>query len=250
MTLLSSKKEAAIVQPLETGSQRLVSVTRTTTLSGNVSYSEAINYEYNNAGKIIAEGNKKYLRDDKQRIVQIADLSAGTNNGGTRVYYSDADENKITYTLCASGDDGRDSVVYLHDSNGRLVKTMDYFSYVSSKYSPDTTFLSRYSVFKYDGNGNIVQVDLFSIDYVNQGVAHCGQDVYSSYDKTINPLYTADEVRTAEHAYYGVINTSINNYACIGPYTKSYEYRTDGRPRSCLVKQNGVEAFKLTFKYN
>jgi len=248
--MISCKKDNVIktdTKQTENSRQLLTKVVKTTNLSSDISYDDVINYEYNSAGKIITEGNKTYFRDDKQRIVRILDPGTGTNRDDINVYYSNPESNKIAYTLCILvGGEAIDSVVYLHDEYGRLIKTTSYFSYISGANSPGAV-LSHFTVFQYDEMGNIEKLNLYNVD--NGKVFRCGQYHFMNYDKMINPQYAADEVRAMEFSYDGIINASKNNLTGINGYTKSYEYRTDGRPRSCMVKQNGTPAFKLTFEY-
>jgi len=236
--MIACKKENVVTEQTENSKQLLTKVIKTTNLSSDIFYNEVINYGYNNEGKIITEGNKTYFRDDKQRIIRILDPGTGTNRDDIKVYYTSPESDKIAYTLCTLvGGDARDSVVYLHDNYGRLIKMESYVS----------TFLSHYNVFAYDESGNIKQLDLYNID--NGKAFHCGHYYFKGYDQTINPQHAVDEARSMEFSYQGVINASKNNFTSIDIYTKSYEYRADGRPRSCTVMQNGVTAFKLTFEY-
>lgn len=239
--IISCKKQNAV--PEVSGDQLLTKVTMTT---GAISYS--INYGYNNAGKLIKEGNKTYYRDDKQRIARITDPGAATGRDDIQVYYGDPLTNKVSYTFCTrAGGDAADSLVYLHDSNGRLIKTMNYFSSFTENKTPDTTFLSHCDVFTYDADGNLIRVDDYNID--NGNLYHCGQFNFINYSKSINPLYTDDEVRIMEFEMDALLNTSINNFTRIGDYSKSYELRPDGRPSSCTVHQAGASDFTLIFEY-
>lgn len=258
--LFSCKKENVSQQP-EASNQQLAKVIKRTNLDANHSYDEVINYEYNDARKIISEGNKTYVRDSKQRIIQILDKSKATNRNDIEVHYSDIDPKLVSYTFCriSSGDPATDSIVYVHDTNGRLIKTMNYIHYFGGTYLtdtilyylhtvPDTTFLYEYTLFQYDDNGNLKQLGTYSINLNGKPVL-CSIYRFNDYDQMTNPQYADDEIRSMQFSFDGVINASKNNFSNVGIYTKSYEYRTDGRPRSCEIKQNGTYAFKLTFEY-
>ena len=108
----------------------------------------------------------------------------------------------------------------------------------------------EFKIFKYDNEGNLSKVNSYSIDFTTGDTVRCGQLYFKDYYKTANPLYTTDEVRTFQLGYSGLINSSKNNFFSLGDYTKDYEYRADGRPRSAMVKYNGGLVYKLTFVYN
>jgi hypothetical protein len=248
--MISCKKDkiAAIQQP-ETSDQLLTKIIRTTFL-GEVSVDEVIKYEYDGAGKIISEGDKTYVRDDQQRIVRIYNSNVCDGRPDSKVYYSEKDPGEISYTFCSLDAIGAtDSVVYVHD-RGRLVKTMSYIHYFATTAYPEHTSLEKYTVFKYDDEGNLSKVNLYSIDIPTGDTLRCGQYVFKDYYKTANPIYTSDEARMVAVGYNGLINSSRNNFFSVGDYTKDYEYRADGRPRSAMVKYNGSLVFKLTFVYN
>jgi len=242
---VSCKKENTAVQT-ESSTQLLTSVTKTTDIGGGGTYS--IRYTYNDAGKLITEGSKAYYRDEQQRIVRIVDPGTPTSREDIHVYYNNANTGKVAYTLCTlTGGGVTDSVAYLHDDKGRLIKTISYISYFSKSGITDTTFLSEYDIFNYDTAGNLVRWDNYKN---NTGVeTHCSQFNFESYTKSPNPLYSGDEVRTMEFSWGGILNNSMNNFSGMGVYKKSYDYRTDGRPRSCTVNQAGVSSFKIIFEY-
>ena len=247
--MMSCKKDSVVSnQQPETSDQQLTKVIRTTNLS-SVSYDEVINYQYNEEGKIISEGKKTYVRDDLQRIVRIFNANTCDGRPDTRVYYSEADPSQVSYTFCQLDAIGAtDSVVYVH-TNGRLTKTMSYVHYFTTTAYPGKTSLEKYNVFKYDDQGNLSKANSYSIDPASGDTVRCGQYSFKDYYNTANPLYSEDEVRTIEVGYEGLINSSKNNFFSIGRYTKDYEYRADGRPRTCMVKYNGSLVFKLTFEY-
>ena len=240
--LFSCKKEKKS-QELESNSQLLRKVIFS---SEGLSY-EVVAYQYNNEGKIIAEGDKTYIRDSQQRIVEILDPGTPTNRKDIKVYYRFQDKNKVDYTICNMADGVKDSVRYVRDNLERIEKTISYVSYSSSSLSPDTTLLSHYDVYAYSQEGNLIRIDLYNI---NQGqVVLCGRYIFSGYDKMINPQFSDDEVRTIQYYLDGTMNASKNNFASGNGYFKTYEYRTDGRPRSCTVQKTGAYAFQLIFEY-
>ena len=248
--MMSCKKEkvAAIQQP-ETSDQLLTKIVRTTFL-GEVSLDEVVKYEYDGTGKIISEGDKTYVRDDQQRIVRIYNSNICDGRPDTKVYYSEKDPGEITYTLCPlDAISAIDSVVYVHDK-GRLIKTMSYIHYFVTTAYPEHTSLEKYTVFKYDDDGNLSKANFYSISPESGDTIRCGQFYFKDYYKTANPLYTNDEARTIQVGYSGLINSSKNNFFSVGDYTKNYEYRPDGRPRSAEVKYDGTLVYKLTFVYN
>jgi hypothetical protein len=57
LVIISCKKDKTIKQPIENSNQLLSKLTKTTYLSSGA-YIEFIDYEYNNAGKLIREGAK------------------------------------------------------------------------------------------------------------------------------------------------------------------------------------------------
>ena len=249
MTSCKKDKVAANQQP-ETGDQLLTRVIRTTILSSDVSLDQVIKYEYNEAGKLISEGNKTYVRDDQQRIVRIFNSNAAEGRPETMVYYSEVDPAQVSYTFSPLDAIGAtDSVVYLH-TNGRLTKTMSYIHYSATTTCSEHTSLEKYNTYRYDEQGNLSKANFYSIDPKTGDIIRCGQFYFKDYYKTANPLYTSDEIRTAEMEYNGLINSSKNNFFSVDRYTKDYEYRADGRPRSCMIKYNGTVVYKLTFEYD
>jgi hypothetical protein len=122
VVMLSCKKENSTTPVVENSNQLLTKIIRTGEFGGGTF---SVAYAYNNAGKIIKEGNKTYERDEQQRIVRILSPGASSNRTDIHVYYNKHNPNLVDYTFCvmATGD-ATDSVVYVHDDNGRLVKTM------------------------------------------------------------------------------------------------------------------------------
>jgi len=234
----------------ETSNQLLTKVIKTIYLGSEVSSEAVINYQYNEAGKIISEGDKTYVRDEMQRIVRIFNSNNCDGRPDTKVYYSETDPTQVSYTFSPLDAIGAtDSVVYVH-TNGRLVKTISYIHYFATTTCPGHTSLERYNTFKYDEDGNLSKTYSYSIDSNTGDTSRCGQLYFKDYYKTVNPLYTNEEIRTTEIEYNGLINSSKNNFFSVAGYTKEYEYRADGRPRSCLVNYNGSIVFKLTFVYD
>jgi hypothetical protein len=192
--------------------------------------------------------------------VRILEPNTPTNREQIEVHYNAADPRNVSYTLCriSKGDPATDSVVYIHDDKARLLKTLSYIHYFGGTYVtgenlylhtvPDTTFLAAYTLFSYDQNGNLAQLDGYNINRYGNPV-HCSTKGFSNYSQTINPQYSEDEIRLMDNSFDGVINASKNNFINTGIYSKKYEYRADGRPRTCLVYQNGSFAFTLTFVY-
>lgn len=249
LVMMSCKKDKVAVIPPETSDQLLTKVIKTIYLGSEVSSEQVINYRYNEAGKIIAEGYKSYVRDEMQRIVRIFNTNNCDGRPDTKVYYNEADPLQVSYTFSPLDAIGAtDSVVYEH-TNGQLTKTMSYIHYFATATNPDRTYLARYNTFKYDEQGNLSKTSSYSIDFNTGDTSRCGLFYFKDYYKTTNPVYTNEEIRTTEIEYNGLLNSSKNNFFSIDGYTKEYEYRTDGRPRSCMVSYNGSTAFKLTFVY-
>src|SRR5262245_40236692 len=98
--LISCKKDkvAAMEQP-ETADQQLTKVVKTIYLGSEVSSEQVIAYQYNEAGKIISEGAKTYVRDQMQRIVRIFNSNNCDGRPDTKVYYSDTDPGEVSYTF-------------------------------------------------------------------------------------------------------------------------------------------------------
>lgn len=244
LAAFASCKKEQIVSIAETPDQLLVKITKTAELGGGVI---SIDYAYDNAGMLIKEGDKTYYRDDKERIVRIVEPGTSSNRTGIYVYYKDATSNEVAYTLCNLVDNpGTDSVVYLHDNDGKLVKTISYFHDKSGAVdSPDS--FGEYHVFSYDADGNLTHWDDYKIQVGFE--SHCGSYLFNRYDAGKNPLYSGDEVRAANITWGGMLNNSSNNCTATGNAARVYDYRKDGRPRSCIAKLNGVEDYKLVFEY-
>jgi hypothetical protein len=243
LAFFACKKDS--VTQTETSAQVLTKIIKTADFGGGT-YS--VDYAFNDAGKIIAEGNIKYMRDDKQRIIQILDKGTPSNREDVRVFYSDANSNKVAYTFCnLTGSNATDSVVYLHDETGRLTKLMHYIHYFEDTYVPDTTYLYQYDILSYDANGNLLLLDDYK-PYLGQ-IAHCVHMEFDDYNTDNNLLYSDDEVRILQTPCGGFMNSSPNNFVKMGVYMKTYVYRADGRPHSCIVKLNGKDDAKFVFEY-
>jgi hypothetical protein len=251
LLILSCKKDQVTInqQPEDSG-QLLTKVIKTTNLSNDVSYDEVIKYQYDETGNLVSEGNKTYVRDELQRIVRIFNSNTAEGRPDTRVYYSETNPFEVSHTFSPLDAIGAtDSVVYVHDK-GRLIKTMSYIHRFATATCPEAMTLEKYTRFSYDDQGNLAKANFYSIDPTAGDTVRCGQFYFRDYAKTANPLFTSDEVRTTEVGYNGLMNSSKNNFYHIGHYTKDFEYRTDGRPRSCMVRYDGNPVFKLTFVYD
>ena len=120
------KDQVATNQQPETIDQSLTKVIKTIYLGSEVSTEDVINYQYDETGNIISEGNKTYVRDELQRIVRIFNSNTSEGRPDTKVYYSETNPSEISYTFSPLDAIGAtDSVIYLH-TNGRLAKTMSY----------------------------------------------------------------------------------------------------------------------------
>jgi hypothetical protein len=245
LVLVSCKKENNPDTQIEDSKQQLKKLVLLSN-TGGPSY-ELATYQYNSEGRIITEGSKTYVRDDKQRIVRILEPGTPTNRPDIHVYYSSPESNKIAYTLCTFDSGEKDSVVYVHDNAGRLQKKLSYYSYLSTNNLPGGTYLSHYDVFVYDESGNLIQLDFYNIS-LGQQVSHCGQYKFFDYDNKNNPQYADDEVRAMEYFCQGAMNASKNNFTRSNDMMKVYTYRADGRPRSCVVT-SGTQKFTLIFEY-
>jgi hypothetical protein len=253
--LISCKKNTDTPAQIENANQQLTRIIKTTNLSSGP-VSQYLDFEYNSAGKIMVEGNKSYVRDEKQRIVQVGtNIPNTTVSQGGKVYYVSPESNKVAYTLYTFADtyyndvNTVDSIAYVHDATGNLAKLMYYVYHFG-----ETPILYLYQAFDYDNNGNLLALKRFSI--TNGIIGNCGAYVFSNYDNKVNPLHAADEVRMAEFNMEGAVNLSANNFmsyknnlSYIDNYGKVYKYRADGRPASCSVLYNGTDAFTLTFEY-
>jgi hypothetical protein len=247
--LISCKKNTDAPAPIENANQQLARIIKTTNLSSGPQI-QYFDFEYNSAGKIISEGNKSYLRDEKQRIVEVRNKIPNTTvTQHYKVFYSSPESNKVAHTLFTFADTYNsevntvDSIAYVHDNKGNLAKLMYYVYHFG-----ETPGLYLYEVFEYDNNGNMLALKRFSI---TKGVVrNCGAYVFSNYDSKVNPLYAADEVRMAEFNIEGAVNLSANNFMNYNTsYDKVYSYRADGRPASCSVLFKNTDAFTLTFEY-
>src|SRR5689334_20696842 len=90
-TMSCKKDQVPTIQEPETSNQLLTKVIKTIYLGSEVSSEAVINYQYNEAGKIISEGDKTYVRDEMQRIVRIFNSNNCDGRPDTKVYYSDTD---------------------------------------------------------------------------------------------------------------------------------------------------------------
>jgi hypothetical protein len=247
--LISCKKNADIPVQIENANQQLARIIKTTNLSSGPQI-QFLDFEYNSAGKIVAEGDKSYLRDEKQRIVEVRKKIPNTSvTQACNVYYVSPESKKVAHTLYTFADtyysevNTVDSIAYVHDAKGNLAKLMYYVYHFG-----ETPNLYLYEVFEYDDNGNMLALKRFSI--TNGAVRNCGAYIFSNYDTKVNPLYAADEVRMAEFNMEGVVNLSANNFMNYNnSYDKIYSYRADGRPASCSVLFKNTDAFTLTFEY-
>lgn len=243
-TFISCKKEQTTIQA-ETSDQQLVKITKTSAYGGGVI---SINYSYNSAGKLIAEGIKTYERDDQQRITRILEPNTMTNRTDTHVYYKDPTSNEVAYTFCTLKDNiGTDSVVYIHNQKGELIKTISYFRDLINGKIFDAPVMSEYILFTHDDAGNLMQWDDYKVQLGYEN--HCGSFSFNYYDKKINPLYTGDEVRASDIIWGGMLNNSANNCTNAGIASKVYEYRADGRPRSCISHGGEADEYELRFEY-
>lgn len=240
---LACKKESALT-PEENSTQKLIKIVKQLHLSNEVVPTETISFEYNSAGYVIAEGNKTYVRDGQQRIVRILDPGTSTNRDAIDVHYTDAKSTAVAYTISNFENGDQDSVVYSHNSSGQMVQTKSYFWSAQGGH----WYESLFEIFGYDGNNNLVQIDTYNVS--DGRTVHCGQYYFGDYDSKLNPQFAADEVRSVMVWFEGLSNCSKNNLRSIGNFTKTYEYRADGRPRSCTVQQNGVVVITLLFEYD
>lgn len=253
ITLTMACHKSEMKEP-ETSDQVLTKIAKTSFIGG-ISYSETIGFEYDNAKRIIAEGDNHYERDDKGRIIKIVMPPNNSNRRDIYVYYADATSGMVAYTRCdfkvAGGwmapdatynfydsIGGHDSSVYIHE-NGKVTTIQEYFS------SNGITFNRSFAyTMKYDDKGNLKEMR-------RTGAAGnlCNLYYYYEYDYLENPLHSNDEVRIREQ-YWSTGNISANNLLRGNHISgKHFEYRTDGRPRTCNVYENGQEAYRLTYYY-
>ena len=215
-----------------------------TTIYGSTTASENIEYKYDAAGKMISEGDKKYVRDAKGRIIKVLLLPNGTNRTDINVFYTDNSSLKVAYTITnLSGNPSAvDSTVYERDNIGRIIKIASYFSEQGRIYFKDVF----YKLF-YDENQNLARFEKYN--YSGEAIVYCGGFSYTVYDNKINPAYSEDEVRM----FYGAelfLNSSKNNViASNGNYSKSHTYRADGRPLSSKVFDGGTEVCRIAYYY-
>ncbi|HNP21049.1 MAG TPA: hypothetical protein PKM63_01555 [Panacibacter sp.] len=241
--LASCSKEQNLTAT-ETSAQQLVKITKTEAFGGGLI---SIDYAYDNAGRLLKEGGKTYYRDDKERIIRIVEPGTSTNRTDIYVYYKDPTSREVAYTLCRLGNNaGTDSVVYLHDNDGRLAKTVSYLHSNTGAVDAPVAF-QEYQVFSYDVNGNLMHWDDYKIQVGFE--THCGSFLFDRYDARKNPLYSGDDVRAASITWGGMLSNSANNCTGTGNTSIVYDYREDGRPRSCIAKLNGKDSYELIFEY-
>lgn len=242
VTCLSCNKKESPA-PVENSNQLLMRILKTADFGGGT-YS--LDLKYNDAGKIIREDNTTYNRDAKQRIVSISSSGRPADSPYVYVYYKDETSTQVDYTFSKfSYSNSTDSAVYIHDKDGKLIKTMGYYQDLND--SKALPMLSHYMLLNYDDRGNLIQVDIYTIN--DNALYHCSAYYFDHYDAKINPLHTDDEVRISNVSWAGILNSSTNNCKSIGIYTKSFEYRADGRPKTCIIKQNGANSMKLIYEY-
>lgn len=252
--LISSCRKSSTTNEPESSDQLLTKIVKTYFFSGGLSYSETLSFDYDNTKKIIAEANNVYYRDNKGRIIKISKNSNSANRLDTYVYYANGNSGTVAYTRSdykvaggffdAAGNyivdsvTYHDSTVYVHENN-KLTRIIGYFSDNGINY-----FGYQPDKLGYDGKGNLKEWTRT----LDNGV-YCTQYYYYEYDYLINPFYSDDEVRRLE-VFWGTENISPNNLLR-GNHTsgRHFEYRDDGRPRSCTVSENGKEVYKLAYYY-
>ncbi|HRI19913.1 MAG TPA: hypothetical protein PLA68_03125 [Panacibacter sp.] len=229
----------------EDSQQKLVKIINTLIINDNLLSSDSINFAYDDAGKIIAEGKLRYYRDDKERVIRITQPLWGVDDYSSYVFYADEQSGKVAYVAYGASILGyTDSVAYFHDSQGRVNKIMDYYFFDDR----DSFVLINYVLFDYDEKSNLKQITKYALDYDN--FILCYRNMYTEYDDQKNPLHSDDEVRLFEY-FWGFANVSANNvrFTAHNNYHEQYDYRADGRPRSCSITQNGKEQYRSNYYY-
>lgn len=241
----SCHKESVSTPPVENIGQKLVKITNTLVLSENMLSTDSINFDYDDAGKIIAEGKMHYYRDAKERITRITQPLWGVDDFSSYVFYADSLSGKVSHVAYGSSRLGyEDSVSYLHDSQGRVSKMMDYYFFDDR----DSFVLIAYYLLDYDEKSNLREITRYALD--RDRFIPCSLSQYGDYDTKVNPLCSDDEVRLLEN-FWGLGNVSANNvrFTEHNNFHEQYEYRDDGKPSSCSITQNGKEIYRAGYFY-
>jgi len=239
------RKESVPALPAENIGQKLVKITNTLVLSENMLSTDSINFDYDDAGKIIAEGKMHYYRDAQERITRITQPLWGVDDFSSYVFYSDALSGKVSYVAYGSSRLGyTDSVSYLHDSQGRVSKMMDYYFFDDR----DSFVLIAYYLLEYNEKSNLRQITRYALD--GNRFILCALSQYDEYDTKVNPLYSDDEVRLLEN-FWGLGNVSANNvrFTEHNNFHEEYKYRDDGKPISCSITKDGKEIYRAGYFY-
>jgi len=241
----SKKNSGTEMLPAEAPNQRLVKIEKKTTLSSGVELTDVMKYGYDEDGRMIAEGTKKYFRDEKGRIYRISLPENPSNRRDIYVYYNAPLSEKVSHTICnfvGTPYQFYDSIVYEHDSKGNLVSLVKYIS-------QDGGPIQQYQQdqINYDEMGNIDRLRNYTINAA--AFLLCGDFHFTDYDGKVNPVHSTDEVRVLENGW-GLSNISSGNMMVINnSICKTYQYRHDGRPRSATVYQDGRIIAELKYYY-
>jgi hypothetical protein len=211
-----------------------------TTILNSVEVSETINYDYDALGRLIGEGGKRYTRDDKGRIINILLPHNGSNRTNIDVFYNGS-TGTVAYTLCRFNISSADSSVYERDSQGRVIKIVSYYK------NGNTASVDYFFKLGYDANGNLKFLEQYAVS--GDSIFFCGAIYYKIYDDKINPAYSDDEVRIFYSSELFLNAAKSNVIASNLSFSKSHTYRSDGRPASCKVYENGAAVCRLEYFY-
>lgn len=247
---------------VETAGQKLVKVLKTV-MAGNGGgtvpiYKDSALYAYDAAGRVITEGPETYTRDEKGRIVVINGPFYDDDPVGAtaHVYYADENSSQVAYKIVTYGIEVNgqhfttyDSLVYVHEA-GRLKQVTWY---ESDNNGP--IYIWNHQDYTWDDNGRIAEIRR-SIIIPNQPERTSRIFTFKSYDSALNAIPQGDEVRS-DFVLWGTDNICGNNikteryyaHGAVFNVQKAYNYRPDGRPRSCWVTINDITAILYNYYY-
>lgn len=127
-------------------------------------------------------GEEKYVRDNKERLIEILSPRQNGATANSKVYYQNDTTPKVAYVLSetiAANYTINDSITFTY--NGDQVSRIFF-----DRYSADSLISESYITYEYDAKRNITE-----IMYFNNGQSNGGYTF--EYDNKVNPVYTLDD---------------------------------------------------------
>ena len=142
----------------------------------------------NNTVRVI-NGSTTFQRDSLGRIINVSNLP-DTSNTYVLMRYESSVSSKVAnatiYRKSGSSSIAIDSTVFLYNSDNRIIRTTQYFLQANNSLK-----LSSYQIYTYDGNGNIIEKQLYQDD-TNNGVLVPSLRYTWEYDNKQNPRFHND----------------------------------------------------------